>query len=105
MNAVLAFAYATGASTGFFTTLVEGFEPKERFALTLVLLGVTAGVVLIVSCVSVAAWNDVRKRESDNELKRDLLDQGKSAEEIERLLHPSDGYARALESWGRRRKR
>lgn len=87
------------AEVGFLTSLTSDFTSQQRYVLCLTVLG-CATLVLVVSVAVVAGvWQSVRKREAEVELTRDLLDQGKTAEEIERIIRPADGFCRAIGGW------
>ena len=98
MNALIA--------QGFISSWVSDFSTDQRFVIVLVLIGCATLVAAVTAIAVATAWESVRSRESRLELTRDLLDQGKSADEIERIVNPSDGFTRSLESWfgGRCRK-
>lgn len=91
---------------GFLTTFIGGFDSGQRFVLALVAIGCGTGLTIAVVGIVSGVWQSVRRREAELELTRDLLDQGKTAEEIERIIRPSDGFSRAVEGWTRgKRKR
>ncbi len=93
---------AEAGDPGFLTTLVSGFTSDQRFDVCLVAMGCFTG--LVIACVGTLAgvWQGVRRHEAELELTRDLLDQGKTAEEIEKILRPAEGFARAAERWSKR---
>jgi len=75
------------------------FTPDQRF--TLAILGISCATAVVITAIiaSIAGWAAARERESRFELTRDLLDQGKSAEEIERIIRPADGFTRSMQHW------
>lgn len=75
------------------------FTPDQRFTLAILGISCVTGVVITAVIAAVAAWAVARERESRFELTCDLLDQGKSAEEIERIVRPSDGFTRSMQHW------
>ncbi|TWU00628.1 hypothetical protein Pla108_15800 [Botrimarina colliarenosi] len=87
--------------------LISDFTPDQRFTLVIVGVACLTGAVVVLGIMAFSSWCWIRSREQRTELTRDLLDQGKSAEEIERILNPSDGFTRSMENWfgGGRRKR
>lgn len=93
---------AQTSDVGFWTTLFAGFTPDQRFVICLVAIGCLTGLLIAMTGILAGVYNTVRQRESEMELKRDLLDQGKSAEEIEKIIRPADGFARAAERWSKR---
>lgn len=75
------------------------FTPDQRFALVIVVISCLTAI-LITAIISLAvSWAAIRERESRFELTRDLLDQGKTAEEIERIVRPADGFTRSMQHW------
>ncbi|MEO0529672.1 MAG: hypothetical protein AAF266_03745 [Planctomycetota bacterium] len=86
-------------SAGFWTTLLADFTATQRFVLCLTVVGSLAIIVFIGLIVAIGTWEKVRRHEAEVELTRDLLDQGKSADEIEKIVRPSDGLSRALKGW------
>lgn len=54
-----------------------------------IVFGCTAGSIIAVSVMISKAWRSVRQTEYETELKMQLLDQGKSADEIERIVRAS----------------
>lgn len=83
----------------FFNTLISDLNSDQRFVLVIIALGCGTGIVIAMTGIITGVWHNVRRREAELELTRDLLDQGKTAEEIERILRPSDGFTRAIGSW------
>jgi hypothetical protein len=49
-------------------------------------LSVAGGVAFMIVIVVARSWAQIERAKSDNELKRRLVEQGKSAEEIERII-------------------
>ena len=95
------------AEAGWLDNLTRDFTATQRFVLCLTVVGSAALLTLILAIVAISSWEKVHRREAEMELTRDLLDQGKTAEEIERLIRPADGFSRALERWtvrGQRRR-
>lgn len=93
---------AQASQPGFFTSLISGFDPQQRFVLCIVAMGCFTGLTIALVGTIAGVWQSVRRREAELELTRDLLDQGKSAEEIEKIIRPADGFARAAERWSKR---
>lgn len=87
------------ASNGFFTTLISGFDADQRFVLVIIGMSLATAVLIAVGCTIAGVWQSIRKREAELELTRDLLDQGKTAEEIERIVRPGDPWSRSVEHW------
>jgi hypothetical protein len=75
------------------------FTPDQRFALVVIGISCLTAVLITVIIAVAASWAAVRERDSRFELTRDLLDQGKTAEEIERIVRPADGFTRSMQHW------
>lgn len=88
---------------GFLTTLISGFDSGQRFVLCIIALGCGTGLAIAMTGIISGVWQSVRRREAELELTRDLLDQGKTGEEIEQILRPADGFSRAVGGWVRRK--
>lgn len=87
------------AEAGLLDNLTGDFTSQQRFVLCLTAMGCVTLVLVVIGCVAAGVWHTVRTREAELELTRDLLDQGKTAEEIERIIRPSDGFTRAIGGW------
>ena len=75
------------------------FTPDQRFTLTITVI-ICLTVLLVSAIIAVlVSFAVMRERDSRFELTRDLLDQGKTAEEIERIVRPADGFTRSLQHW------
>ena len=86
-----------------FASFFDGFDAGQKFVLVLVAISCVTAVLITGMIAFAAAWANIRENESKNELTRDLLDQGKTAEEIERILKPADGFSRAIGNWGKKK--
>lgn len=84
---------------GFLTTFTSGFDTNQRFVLCIIAIGCGTGLTIAVVGTIAGVWQSVRRREAELELTRDLLDQGKTGEEIEQILRPADGFSRAVGRW------
>jgi hypothetical protein len=81
---------------GLFNTLFSDMNADLKFVLVISSIGCLTAVAIAVGVTTANAWVSVRRRETDIEFMRDLLDQGKSADEIERLLNcPSQSRRRS----------
>lgn len=90
---------------GFLTTFTSDFDPQQRFVLCIIAIGCGTGLTIAVVGTLAGVWQSVRRREAELELTRDLLDQGKTSEEIEQILRPADGFSRAVGRWGSKKRR
>ena len=93
-----------------------GLESDERFVLLLVGIGCLTGVIIISTAIVGTVVALVHQRRTEVELKReiadmkrDMLDQGLSAEDIEKVIEamppPEDGIGRWIDSWSKKRKK
>jgi ABC-type siderophore export system fused ATPase/permease subunit len=76
-------------------------EMKPELVFVLVIVGMSLVVATVVSLVSVVAtaWRKTRRDEMIYELKREMLERGMSAEEIERVVRaeaPAFGLPSAM---------
>lgn len=84
-------------------SFLRDLPPDQRFVLAIIMIGCVTAVLIVGAIALASAWAHIRQSESQNELTRDLLDQGKTAEEIERILKPADGFSRAIGNWGKKK--
>src|SRR3954468_44278 len=89
------------------TSALSDLDPKNRFALIVVIVGCATGVIctLIVSISSTI--NSIHHRRVQADLKREMIDRGMSAEEIANVIEaspPEDAAQRWIASWAKSRK-
>ena len=66
-----------------------GLDESKRFVLMIVAIGCLTGVICtIVGCVS-GAVTSLHRRQSETELKRELLDRGMTADEVAKVVESS----------------
>ena len=63
-----------------------GNDPGLVVAVLLGTAGMITGVVITLVCVMSTNWRLVRQTEDENALKQSMLEQGMSADEIERVI-------------------
>lgn len=63
-----------------------GNEPGLMVAVLLGTLGMITGILISLGCTLLTSWQRVRRTEDENALKQSMLEQGLSAEEIERVI-------------------
>ncbi len=63
-----------------------GNDPGLMVAVLLGTSGMITGVVITLVCVMSTNWRLVRQTEDENALKQSMLEQGLSADEIERVI-------------------
>ena len=90
---------------GFF----EGFRSDERFVLIIVGIVFATGLIIITIGIIAGVINSIQKRNALIDLKREMLDRGMSAEEIQQVIQasplPSDAIGRRIATWGDRHKK
>lgn len=81
-----------------------GFDSEQRFVLTIIGIGCVTLVLVALGSVLAGVWSAVRTKQIETDLKRDMLDRGMSAEEIEKVISamPQSGFDRWLGSWCKR---
>jgi hypothetical protein len=90
-------------------SFLSGFDPHQRFSLVLTVIGCATGVVITLGKFAASYANTAQRRRLEADLKREMLDRGMSADEIVKIIESSapseDFYARAVDAWGKRKKR
>lgn len=69
--------------------LFSKFDPDEIIALSAVVLGISAGIIISVTAIICGAVRRYRERQLAADLIHALADRGMSAEEIERVVQAS----------------
>jgi hypothetical protein len=95
-TSVILLAQTTGLG-GFF----EGFDGDQRFVLAIIGIGCATAITLIGAAVLGGYWSDIKNHQIEADLKRDMLDRGMSADEIQKVIEakPQSGVDRWLGSW------
>jgi hypothetical protein len=93
------------AATGGLTDVLVGIDPDKRFVLLLVLVGLAFGLVLGVAGIVSGTINSLHRRRSELDLKREMIERGMSADEIEKIIEaaapPEDATERWIASWAK----
>jgi len=63
-----------------------GFDQNQRFVVVLVIIGCITGIVITLTCVLLAAISTMHRTKHEAELKRELLDRGLSADDLEKII-------------------
>ncbi len=71
--------------------------PGDRMVAVMFVLMAIAGIVIVVVTVLAVQWRRVRQAEVDAALKRDMLERGMSAADIERVVQASSRRRRRSE--------
>lgn len=83
--------------------------PDKKFALIVVLVGCATGVACMAIGVFSSMLSSMHRRRLENDLKREMLDRGMSAEDIatvtEAIGPPEDATQRWIASWAKKPKR
>ena len=67
----------------------EGMDPDHRFVLLLVMLGCATGIVISVFAIVSGVVSSLQKNKLEIDLKREMLDRGMTADEIETVIKAS----------------
>ena len=88
---------AAELTSGVFT----GWDPDHRFAVVIVGIGCMTLLLLVLGGVAAGVWSSVRVKQIEADLKRDMLDRGMSAEEVQQVIQakPMNGFDRWISSW------
>jgi hypothetical protein len=93
---------------GWLTETFFGLDPKERFALAVVLVGCLTGVLCTVVVFISSTVNSVHRRRVEADMKREMIERGMSADEITKIIEaaapPEDGTQRWIASWANKKK-
>lgn len=78
-----------------------GLDAEQRFVVVIIAIGCTTAVLIVLSGVFLGVWNSVRHKQIEADLKRDMLDRGMSAEEIEQVIEakPKEGVDLWIATW------
>jgi hypothetical protein len=85
----------------------EWLEPLLDEDIIIPVAGIAAGAFIVIGGAIAYAWYQLRARQIEADLKRDMLDRGLSSEEIERIIRvtpaePEDSFERTFKSLFRR---
>jgi hypothetical protein len=83
------------------SSFMEGFDSTQRFSIAIVGIGcVTMILVVLVSMLPIY-WHKIKSDQIEADLKRDMLDRGMSADEIQKVIEatPQSGMDRLMGSW------
>jgi hypothetical protein len=85
---------------GFFS----GFDGNQRFVLTIIGISCLTLVLIVLVGVLSSFWHNLRAQQIEADLKRDMLDRGMTAEEIQKVIEatPQSGFDRWVGSWSKK---
>jgi hypothetical protein len=83
----------------------EGFSTDQRFALVVVAIICVVGLSVILTVAFASVWSAIKLKQIEADIKRDMLDRGMTAEEIEQVIEavPRSGFERWMGSWCKKR--
>jgi hypothetical protein len=90
------------ALTAELTRFFDGFDGNQRFVLAIIGLGCLTGVLISIAGVVGGCWSRIKEREIDAEFKREMLDRGMTADDIQKVIEavpPQSGVDRWLATW------
>ena len=96
--------YCLFAQSTDISSLIEGFGTDQRFALTIIGIGCVTLVVIVLVSVLTTHWHKVKSDQIEADLKREMLDRGMTADEIQKVIEatPQSGLDRWMGSWCKR---
>lgn len=89
------------------TRTLDNLDPSKRFALIVVLIGCTTGVICTLITVVSTTINSIHHRRVETDMKREMIERGMSAEEITKVIEaampPEDATQRWIASWAKKK--
>ena len=80
-----------------------GFERDQRFALLIIVIGCSLGLILGTLGIVSSMLNSMHRRRLEADMKREMIERGMSADEIEKIIEavtpPEDATQRWIASW------
>jgi hypothetical protein len=67
-------------------SLWAGFDGDQRFVLAIIGVTCLTLILIVLGCVTAAVWSAVRTKQIDADLRRDMLDRGMTADEIDKVM-------------------
>jgi hypothetical protein len=87
--------------------LLEGIDADKRFVLLIIAIGCGTGIILGTFGIASSLFSSIHRRRLENDLKRDMLDRGMSADEIAKIIEaampPEDACQRVIASWAKKK--
>ena len=89
------------AQTADVSGFLEGFDGDQRFVLTIIGMGCVTLVSTVLVSVLLTCWHKLKSDQVEADLKRDMLDRGMTADEIQKVIEatPQSGFDRWMRSW------
>ena len=67
-------------------SLWAGFDGEQRFVLAILLIVFSGVIAIVLIGAGCSTWKAVKERQLEADIKRDMLDRGMTAEDIERVM-------------------
>jgi hypothetical protein len=82
-------------------SFIADLDANQRFVLAIVAIGCATGMIVALVSVIGGMVFRLKERQVEADLKRDMLDRGMSADEIQKIIEstPQSGVDRWLGSW------
>ncbi len=85
----------------------NGFASDERLVLLLVAVGCLTAVIIVIACLIAWTVRKMRQAKLNDDLKREMIERGMSAEEIAQVIEaespPEEAVDRWIASWGKKK--
>jgi hypothetical protein len=87
----------------------SGLDSNQQFTLIMVLVGCVTGIICTFIVLASGTINSIHRRRMEVEMKREMIERGMSADEIEKVIEaaspPEDGWERWVASWGKPKRK
>lgn len=83
------------------SSFFSDWDPEYRLALVIVGIGCGTLTLLVLGGITAGVWGSTREKQIEAELKRDMLDRGMTAEEIQQVIEaqPKSGFDKWMSTW------
>jgi hypothetical protein len=83
------------------SSFFSDWAPEYRVALVIISIGCATLTLLVLGGVIAGVWSSAKEKQIEADLKRDMLDRGMTAEEIQQVIEakPKSGMDRWMNSW------
>jgi hypothetical protein len=87
------------------TSWFSSFDSHQRLVLVTIGVVFITALVLILAGILAGTWKAIKEKQIEADLKRDMLDRGMTAEEIEKVIEatPHTALDRWMGSWCKKR--
>jgi hypothetical protein len=82
-------------------SLWSGFDGEQRFVLAILIIIFSSVIGIVLIGATCSTWKALRERQLEADLKRDMLDRGMTAGEIQQVIEatPRSGLDRWMGNW------